>query len=296
MKVITDIKGGLGNQMFCYAFGYAVSKETGADLYLDTSMLDQSFVNNRKMELDNYELRCKGRISYRYRDDVFHRKTGLNRIRKKLAIGIGTKEYKEGENRIFEKEVFDIKTDTFFDGFWQNYRYFDKYRNELLNIFRPKQTIAESVKNLQSRLEAAESVSLHIRRGDYIGLNWQISMKYYEEAIERITKEIGNNNNSKITLCVFSDDMDFVKGFFSKREVPDIDIIYAEYESENNNIYDMYLMSRCRHNIIANSSYSWWGAYLNNNPDKKVICPVVGVWNENIYPEEWIKLAAETEG
>ena len=290
MKVIVDIKGGIGNQLFCYAFGFSVAKKNGADLILDTSMLDRQIVKGRKYELDGFKIQYSDRISYPYYNNTVCKKTGLNRIIKKNAIGFGTKVYKEKSHYCFDENALSVSRNTYFDGFWQNYRYFDNYRDELLKELQIQSKKNAEILDLEKETGKEETVSMHIRRGDYIGLNWQLSMAYYEKSISQIKELIKPTEQDPIRMFVFTDDMEYAKGYFLSKQDRGVRYIFADYESENKNLFDLYLMSHCRHNIIANSSYSWWAAYTNPNRKKIVICPLKGVWGEDIYPDEWVKI------
>lgn len=287
MKAIVDIKGGLGNQMFCYAFAYAVAQINGAELCIDTSLLEGDKVKKRKLELLNYNILFDKKILYKYDSSFFFRKTGINRIRKKCAIGFRTRIYKENEVYNYDKNAIKMSCDTYYDGYWQNYRYFMKYREELIGMFQPIIEKSKDVVALETSILSKESVSLHIRRGDYIGLNWQLPMEYYELALNLLYEKLGVTESHMLDIYFFSDDMDYVRAYFEGKRMKYINFHYMEYSSENRNIFDMYLMSCCKHNIIANSSYSWWGAYLNSNKEKIVICPYKGMWGSGFYPEDW---------
>ncbi len=283
MKIITEIKGGLGNQLFCYALGYAVSREKNAKFFIDTSMADEKLIKDRNLELLNYDVFFDKRISYRYRDRFFFKKTGINRIVKKFGIGLFTNVYKEKALMQYDSEVFCVSKNTYFDGFWQNYRYFDKYKADFQKMIYPKRTeISESEKNLKEQIENSISVSLHIRRTDYKSLNWTLPMDYYDRAIDYIR---GIDKN--IRIFVFSDDMEFCKEYAANRQDKEI-FTFAEYESDNSVIEDMYLMSLCKYHINANSSYSWWASYLSDNTT--VVCPEMDMWCGDYYPKEWIKI------
>ncbi|MCR5727939.1 MAG: alpha-1,2-fucosyltransferase [Lachnospiraceae bacterium] len=289
MKVLVGIKGGLGNQLFCYAFAYAVARKTNAKLYIDTTELEQGLVKDRKYELSGFDIKYFKRISYGYVQNPVLRKIGINRIGKCLAIGLGTKIYKEQKNYYYDEKVFRINNNTYFDGFWQNYHYFDSYRDEILSMLYYEPKLDERGRKLFREIEESDSVSLHVRRGDYIGLNWQIPMNYYDDALVKL-KDYTCNLNGALNVFVFSDDIEFAKGYFSGKKYEEINFRYMDYGSENRNLSDMYLMSRCKHNIIANSSYSWWGAYTNRNENRITICPVIGTWDKSIYPDNWIKI------
>lgn len=285
MKVIVDIKGGLGNQLFCYAFGYALSKKKNAKLHIDTSMQDNKNVKGRNLELLNFNPKFDQRISYKYRNKFLDRKLGINRIRKLFKVGLFTKKYSERKQMIYDGKVFDINQNTYFDGFWQSEKYFKEYREELINMLVPNKTYTLEVSKVMKEVQEKESVALHVRRGDYVGLGWQLPMNYYDLALKKMNEEIGRD----FEIFVFSDDIAFTKEYFSK--YADIyKINYIQYESDNAVVEDLYVMSKCKHNIIANSSYSWWAAWLNQNRNKVVICPEIGMWNGDFYPEEWKKI------
>lgn len=283
MNVIVDIKGGYGNQLFCYALGYAVSKRLQAQLWLDTSMLHHHIVKNRQAEILHLNIVYDKLITYSYDSRLLYRKLGINRLRKKNAIGWNTAVYKEKQLIQYDPDVFGIKKDTYFDGFWQNPDYFDQYREELLALLQPKEKKTESVAALAEQMQREESVSVHIRRGDYVSLAWDLPMSYYETAMLKMEELLGVIPH----YYIFSDDMDFVREYYkaSGRQMT-----FVSYDSQAPVRDDMYLMSRCRHNIIANSSYSWWGAYQNQNPEKYVICPRIGMWDEKFYLKDWHKI------
>ncbi len=280
MNVIMDIKGGYGNQLFCYALGYALSKRLQAQLWLDISMLENHIVRDRQAEILHLHIAYDKLVAYPYDKRLLYRKLGVNRIRKRNAIGWNTAVYKEKQLIQYDPGVFGVKKDTYFDGFWQNPDYFDQYREELLPLLQPKEEKTEGVAALAERMQEEESVSVHIRRGDYVGLAWNLPMSYYETAMRKMEEFLGTNPH----YYIFSDDMDFVREYYkaSGRQMT-----FVSYDSGTPVRDDMYLMSRCRHNIIANSSYSWWGAYQNQNPEKYVICPKIGMWDGKFYLKDW---------
>lgn len=278
-----DIKGGYGNQLFCYALGYAASKKLQAQLWLDISMLRNRIVKDRQAEILHLDLAYDKLITYPYDKRLLYRKLGINRIRKRNAIGWNTAVYREKQLIQYDPDVFGIKKDTYFDGFWQNPDYFDRYREELLPLLQPKEEKTASVTAMADRMREEESVSVHIRRGDYVGLAWALPMSYYETAMAETEEFLGESPH----YYIFSDDMDFAREYYkdSGRR-----ITFVSYDSPSFVRDDMYLMSRCRHNIIANSSYSWWGAYQNQNPEKHVVCPKIGMWDEKFYLRDWYKI------
>lgn len=136
MKVIVNLAGGFGNQLFCYSFGYALAKRKNAELIIDTSTQDNGLT--RSLELMKLNIRFNHRISYKYKKGFFERAV-LNKIRKRKAIGFTTKIYNEINPTIFEDAVFDIQENTYFKGNWQSEKYFINYRDELLEMLTPKE-------------------------------------------------------------------------------------------------------------------------------------------------------------
>lgn len=285
MKIIVDIAGGLGNQLFCYAFGYAVSKEIGADLIVDTSMQDNGIA--RELSLNKYCVEYKKRISYMYRKSLLDRAL-FNKIRKKLSIGFKTKLYQEDNSTKYDANVFSVTSDTYFKGNWQSEKYFEKYRAELLTLFKLKRDASSDMHLLTEKMKSENSIAIHVRRGDYVRIGCNLNMDFYKDALAMIVKM----GIYKPVLYIFSDDREFCKEYFSRYE-SEFDIIYPEYEGVDDITDDLYLMSKCKHMIMANSSYSWWAAWLNQNTDKIVICPELDMWTGDFYPESWIKIKVD---
>ncbi|SCH90667.1 Glycosyl transferase family 11 [uncultured Blautia sp.] len=286
MKVIVDLAGGLGNQLFCYCFGYAVSKKTNSKFVLDTSMQDCGIA--RELELLNFNVDYSDRISYVYKKGLVDRMF-FNKVRKIKSIGIKTRIYQEKEPTKFEPEAFEISTDTYFKGNWQTEKYFSEYRNELLKMLVPKYERTQSVNGLVDEMQKCNSVAVHVRRGDYLQIGCQLSMDFYDKAILKF-QELNQRKNT--VFYIFSDDIDFVKQYFGKYEKK-IELHYPQYESDNKTLDDLFLMSHCKHIIMANSSFSWWAAWLNQNENKIVICPELGMWSGDFYPEKWNKIICE---
>lgn len=285
MRVIVDIKAGLGNQLFCYAFGYAVAKKTGSELCIETSVLDRNKIKDRSLEILKYDIPYQKRISFFYSYNPLLKKLKINRLMKRFAIGMGTGIYKEKDQTEFDPGVYAVKKDTYFDGYWQKYQYFNEYRKEIIDAVRLKKK--DAVSALEEEIRKTNAVSIHIRRGDYVSVGWELSMQYYLQALQTLKEKV---TDPDLVAYVFSDDIDYARSFFEQNVVDGITMKYMDYDNEEKTVLDMYLMSCCRHNIIANSTYSWWGAYLNADPDRVVICPVTGKWNEDFYLPEWIKI------
>lgn len=282
--------GGLGNQMFQYAFARAKSLRLRRGFCLDKSFLNvkknKGEYTIRNFELDCFNLQYKtaGLVSvylYRFLDIIF-RKLNLNQ---KII---------EYEKTIkFDKDLVNSNASVFI-GYFQSEKYFQEYREQIIKDFQLKDTISKYSQDVLCDIEGnyENSVSVHLRRGDYVSLqsasdvHGTCSVDYYKKAIETI-----RGFKPAARFYFFSDDMNWVK-----KEFFNIDnSFFVEDSPDKKSFEDMYIMSRCHSNIIANSSYSWWGAWLNQNTEKVVIAPKE--WfskkefcSEDIIPSEWMKI------
>lgn len=193
---------------------------------------------------------------------------------------------------IIDSDVFSIDNTLNWDiqGWFHLYHYWHEYRSDLLDIFKFKQDISRQAELKLSLIRDSEQypiVSLHVRRGDYLQVaSLNLTLDYYSEAISIFLEKF-----PYFKLLVFSDDIDWCKEYI----VGD-NVFYSE---NNSNYVDMCMMTLCDHNIIANSTFSWWGAYLNQNFDKIVVCPKNYIGeadpdaqfiNNNYFPNDWISL------
>ncbi len=279
--ITIELTGGLGNQLFQYAFGKSLAIEKNIPFILDISSYE--FQNLRKYGLDNYlikDLKLKGIYKMSFKDRI------VNFFFKK-------KTYLEPYFS-FDKNVYDLKYHNItFKGYWQSEKYFNKIRTILLNDLRQLVNVSSETKKwLELINQNYNIVSVHVRRGDYIlndstnKYHGTCNIDYYMKAINII-----KNKNKDAIFLFFSDDINFVKETYSDIEnVKFIDDIKNDYE-------ELFLMSNCNHNIIANSSFSWWGAWLNDFKDKTVVAPQKWFENEemqaqtnDLLPDTWIKI------
>lgn len=248
------ILGGLGNQMFQYAFVIAL-RELGKKVELDTSMYNFMVMHN------GYELE---RVFGIKEETVCKKGFHLYFLR-------ALNRFKPNNIATFDKFVFDVDalfhTKHYIWGFWQDERYFEKVDIQVRNIFSFKDVDNFNM-TIAHEMKMKNSVAMHIRRGDYAEFGMSlIDESYYRNAV-RIINEIVPNPE----FFLFSDD---------EKEAERIGQgLGLSYRMMNHNkglesYKDIYLMSQCKHNIIANSSFSWWGAWLNNNPNKHVIAPQI---------------------
>ncbi|MGZ3920772.1 MAG: alpha-1,2-fucosyltransferase, partial [Bacteroidia bacterium] len=198
--------------------------------------------------------------------------------------------YHETKNS-YNKEFENIGSDSYIDGFWQSEKYFASIKNILLNEFTPSYELSSEEKKLVSEISSCNSVGIHVRRGDYVHLksaseyHGTCSMDYYNVAIEYLNKK-----TMSPFFFIFSDDLAWCRENFKHIA----NVSFVDVKNAHSGL-DLYLMSCCKHNIIVNSSYSWWAAWLNRNEDKIVIAPknwfAAGVsQNEDLLPATYIKL------
>jgi hypothetical protein len=255
--------GRLGNQMFQYAAVKAQSLRLNVDCYLPNhTAIKQDgcfdYTNNKwiQYKLDLY--------------DCFN-------ISAPLLNQTETNLYIESDFS-YESLILDVLDNTAIEGYFQSYKYFEDYKDEILKEFTFKDEILNKCKSEISKY--TNTVAVHIRRGDQVAHPnmWNVSLEYIQAALEQFSDE-------EYTFLIFSDDMEWCKQVFPEG------VIFME---GNNQYEDLCLMSLCNHNVISNSSYSWWAAYLNNNKNKKVVVPIN--WFipakplTDLYLPQWIQI------
>jgi len=286
--IIVNLKGGLGNQMFQYAFARHLAKRNNDVLKLDTSSLEKALLvgdSYRPFSLNLFNIK----------NDLA---TPAEIAQIKKPEGLWSKLIRRMENRllqvdqtnIFNEAYLNQTGDIYLDGHWQSPLFFNEITNILLSEFALKSPLSNYASDQLLEIKAQNSVAIHVRRGDYVGNSLVkrqfglCSVDYYKKAVAKIRAEI-----ELPKFFVFSDDIDWVKQNLSMRSdtvfVSDPTLLDAE---------ELYLMSQCQHNIIANSSFSWWGAWLNQNPAKIVIAPTPWFdrisFDQHLIPEAWIQL------
>ena len=248
--IITHIMGGIGNQLFQYALGRCLAYKNKADFKLEIFDCEAG-----KNSHHNY---------YRLAElNVLEKFATLNEAKSLTTV-------QEKDATIFEPEVLNLSDNVFLYGYWQNEKYFEDVEEILRKELTPKNPFGKISSIWKEKILSAEcAVSLHIRHGDFLtplirgGEYGKILPEdYYLTCIAEIKKNFPN-----LTVFVFSDDLEWAQNNF-KPDVP------TEFVQDcESDIEELFLMSYCKHNICANSTFSWWGAWLNQNPDKKVFYP-----------------------
>lgn len=285
---IIRISAGLGNQMFQYAL-YLSLREINPDIAIDISEFKYR-KHHQGYELERiFNITPKVASELEVAKMVDTSKAFWATLRRKLfgtKIANGTYIKESGFNY---QEGFAQMQDTYFEGFWQSYRYFEQIVSLIRKEFSFKEPLTERNQECAEQISSTESVSIHIRRGDYTkSRRWQnigsiCNSDYYNWAMASMNASIPNAQ-----YFIFSDDIKWVR---ENLNIPNA--TYIDWNSGAASYNDLRLMSLCKHNIIANSSFSWWGAYLNNNEDKIVIAP--SKWyrdtpTPDLLPPSWITI------
>jgi hypothetical protein len=268
-KIIIRFFGGLGNQLFIFAFSKSLSLSSNSLLFIDnySGFIYDSY--KRKYLLNNFLIRIP-RINIFL---LFYFKF-LNKYK---IISNKVIFIKEKDSRCIESSLLNFNptaTVTFFEGYWQSYKYFNKYSDQIRNSLNiDNLPVSIEVKLQALKIKNTESVAIHVRRLEYED---KLNINYYHNAIDLF------KNLKFIKFYIFSDDIEWCKLNFSSNEFVFI--------TNNSEIEDFYLMTKCNSFIIANSSFSWWAAWLSESESKKVIAPKntsIGCVN-NFYPNDWI--------
>ena len=294
--IISKLSGGLGNQMFQFAAAKALSLKHRTELKIDATnfKIEKEGLTPRDFELSIFEKEPLQFLTEQTKKKLLSEKLSLlSKIQNKIT-GKKPVEYYRERGFHFNKEFFTIPNDRYLIGYFQSEKYFKNFEKEIRGSFEFPTKINEKNQKLRSEILNCNSVSVHVRRGDYVKVASNLkhhgvcSLEYYQNAIERICKKIENP-----VFYFFSDDIDWVKSQI-KSEYP---MHYIAHNTGNQSFEDMRLMSHCKHHIIANSSFSWWGAWLNPNSEKMVIAPTPWFGDPkkekeatDLVPENWIRI------
>lgn len=273
-RVIVQILGGLGNQMFQYALGRAISQRTGAPLLLDTNVIEHA----RQETPRSYDLDIFGmRPTFATRADVarYHSHgAGLaGKIAGRLRGAAGASEIAYQHKFSFQPEILDITPPIYLVGFWQSYRYFADIEDVLRSDFGFRDELPPSAADHAQAIARPGAVCLHVRRGDYtepkqmnfIGLS---SIDYYRRAVARVRECV-----EEPVFFIFSDDTDWCRANFRWLGRAARYMEYATPPGFKRHASDLQLMTLAEYFITANSTFSWWAAWLAGDRAKLVITP-----------------------
>jgi hypothetical protein len=293
--VVIKLQGGLGNQMFQYAAAKCLAINTNSQLYIDTSFLTQNIT-----QFDGFTPRAYELGLFSLKESFINPELIKNLTNPSLYMRILSKlNFRKNINFFYEESLqfnplfFQSNLPVLLNGFFQSQQYFKSIKNQLFEIFTFPCLPQNKSNFFLNEIRNTVSVAVHVRRGDYVtsfktnAFHGVCDEAYYHLAIQEIKTKIG-----ACKFFFFSDDHNWVM----QNLIVDNSTVLVDTKHLPS-WYDMYLMTQCKHNIIANSSYSWWGAWLNRNNDKVVVAPnrwfVNNEMNEQVkdlIPAEWIKL------
>jgi len=290
LLVITHLIGGLGNQMFQYACARRIASARQTTLKLDLTGF--ATYGLRTYALDVFQISAEIATDAEVRH--FRRRALLEAraprwLRRVLPHGPHTvvREHSFG----FDASALDIHGNLLLEGYWQSEKYFADVTDLLRHEFSLRRPLDRANAALADLIGGVNAVSIHVRRGDYVThlpthqVHGVCSVEYYERAVQAIAEREPHPH-----LFVFSDDPMWTKDYL-RFPFP---TVYVEGNMGERHCEDLMLMSLCRHNIIANSSFSWWGAWLNRNPGKTVVAPakwfnVDSLNTRDLLPATWLK-------
>ncbi len=291
--IISHIIGGLGNQMFQYAAGRALSLERGQSLRLDISGfagygLHQGFelqrIYNCPVEIAT-ENEVRSILGWQF-------SSGIRRIVARSSMSVLRRnEFVVEPHFHYWPGINHVPQNCYLAGYWQSEKYFQSHAAVIRADFTFRPPLTQRNAELVEQIGSLNAISLHVRRGDYAtnpkttATHGLCALEYYQSAIEYISKRIDQPN-----FYIFSDDTVWARENL-KIDFPCRYVVHNEGPESYN---DMRLMSLCKHHIIANSSFSWWGAWLNPDPDKIVVAPRKWFANGNnvndLFPQGWVTL------
>jgi len=265
--IIIRITGGLGNQMFQYAAGRRLSYILKSNLKLDISHYQKDKLRNFNLDLLNIKCQIANKREINLSNPS--QKGLLSKLRSRIFKPPPLKPFREKYFN-FDPSVLTLSDGVYLDGYWQSEKYFADIKNIIRNDFMLRNYSEGNNLELIQKIKSKTSVCIHIRRGDYntdpktFQDHGLCSLDYYQKGIQHITQKIGG-----ATFFVFSDDISWAKDNL-KINYP---AVFVDHNTIDNAYEDLHLMSHCKHHIIANSSFSWWGAWLCQNQNKIVIAP-----------------------
>ncbi len=291
--IILQLTGGLGNQMFQYAFGRSTALRLGVGLRID--------ITNHTLQIHNgvelgrvFGIPVQIATTADVRSVLGWQYSRFTRglLRRAGAGALICKSYIAEQGFGFKPEFLQVSDNVFLSGYWQSEKYFHNVADTIRSDFRfcllpsePNVALAAAI-----NMPGVDSVSLHIRRGDYVhnaavnAIHGSCSLAYYQDAMALVAGRVKNPH-----FYVFSDDVNWVAGNLPMPYPHTL----VDHNRGSSSYEDMRLMSTCRHHVIANSSFSWWGAWLNDKAGKIVVAPKRWFSNADVVdvlPEGWIRL------
>ncbi|ANI98857.1 hypothetical protein A8O14_01340 [Polynucleobacter wuianus] len=271
MNITTQIQGGLGNQLFQYATGKALSNRLKGSLLLDIDWFNHGWDDVTPRHFLLQELRLNYQIAQQ--GPAIKSPKRWRRIAQKF-LPLSPYVLRDRPFR-FNQTLNTFKPyasqDVYLMGYWQSFNYFESIRQDLIDEIKPITPLSTHYQNYLEKIEGSRSAMIHIRRGDYVHLpnaakvHGFLGLEYYQKGMDLLLAADSNPQ-----FFVFSDDLDWAKANLPHQDR----ICFIESSNENSSpVQELFLMNRCQKHLIANSSLSWWGAWLSNSPAPMVIAP-----------------------
>lgn len=290
--IIVNIKGGLGNQLFQYAIGLQLSKIKNCKLYLDISWYKKNTTDtHRKFMLDYFDLEYEI-ATEREIEKIYSENSILSKIKIRLEnyfLPIEKRKHIVETDNSFNEKLLSIEGDVYLEGTWMNEKYFLNIAEEIRFLYSKKPVLNEYYEEIEKNIRNKNAICVHVRRGDYVTnpitlkFHGLVPFEYYLNSMDSFLKRFKDAE-----FYFFSDDIDWVKSYIS--DVSNCTFVSKDFQDSD--IQEFYLMSICKGQIIANSTFSWWAAWLNNYSEKLVYAPrrwSKHVLNSNeIIPQNWI--------
>lgn len=286
------MKGGLGNQLFQYSAAYALAKEKKDIVLFDVSYYSKQSLRSFKinhLSLDFNECFPNDRLPRFIRSTNNRYINYLLRLFKISTIG-NKKEFIaliDVGNITYKKFKTINGKNIYLDGYFLSEGFFAKYRTELLRQIAQNYKLTDKYYSLLNEIKKTDSVAVHIRRGDFLKKGYKkkshysLGESYYWRSLSYISSKI-----TKPTFYFFSDDINWAKKTFGEKK----EFVFVSLDTEHPDIDEMMLMSNCKHMISANSTFSWWAAWLNKNPNPIILVPKKRYGPKQMVPDRWIRI------
>lgn len=286
--IIVRIYEGLGNQLFQYAYARAISLSKEQKVFLDIretgSMDSERELTSRKYELENFRIRLPVCTNVRHFYPYLNSFKATGMMKKLSEYQWFPYKYFSEDDPLYDRNLLDLKGNWYLQGWFQDSRYFQKYADIIRKELTPRKKIKISFE-LKNILQLNNTVSVHIRRSDFKESRNELPVTYYYNAINYIREMIADP-----FWIVFSDDISWVKENINFGK----NCYFVSGKEKLQDYEELIVMSCCRNHIIANSTYSWWGAWLGRNDDKIVVGPnkwfLRRKYSTKVIPKEWIQV------
>lgn len=290
--IVVQLLGGLGNQLFQYAIGRRLAYELSVPLKLDVS----AFANDR---LRQYQLGQFNVLEdFATAKDIWYfsgiglSARILNALERRVGVSFRRLRVIRENNNLMD--ISTIGSSLYLEGYWQHESYFKSAESLIRQDFTFKFPQDETNQKMQNLIQGVNAVSVHIRRGDYVSnpvaqsVHGVLSLDYYHKAIKEIESQVNDPH-----FFIFSDDPQWVREHLQIAHPT----TYVDHNNGRADHEDLRLLSLCQHHIIANSTFSWWGAWLSDHPQKLVYAPAkwfnqASLQNINILPSSWHRIPA----